>query len=488
MRFRVGVLVCLVVVGIAVAWAVEPRFHQSFPSTVDDWSAIRDTPEQLRGILRLESPEEGRYRPGFVAWNALQWYTFGGPDRFAAATAWAVPRIALLVAGVALLALLLIEAGRPRIEGRDARWLLVAGVPLAAITAPSLAVDLARNAPQEVLMVACMSLGAVLLVRCFDRLLDPSPPSRTLVAVAVLGLVSWWFGVLQKETSVCVLLLAPFLWPTLARERRRWGVLETRRRVWIGVLAGAIVLPYVPLGIRTTHLWLSGERVYEDAAAAKGYLARLGDQLEGAGNALSSDLPTAIVVAALLLVAVSAVRRGPDWLSVGLLVVAFAFLVSVAETGVVVSRYYLPPIVLAALALARSAASLGSRVVAVTGAALLLGGAWQAWDSRGWVESWAARERERETLVREAAARRAGGCEVDATGLNVEVVLALRVLMPLADDPARGCSPGDRYLVVIDQGAPGTETPPDDPVLSACTTNDEPVWESDAGRIFRCTA
>ncbi len=308
------------------------------------------------------------------------------------------------------------------------------------------------------------------------------------MAVAVLGLVSWWFGVLQKETSVCVLLLAPFLWPTIARERRRWGVLETRRRVWIGVLAGAIVLPYVPLGIRTMQLWLSGERVYEDAAAAKGYLARLGDQLEGAGKALSSDLPTAIVVAALLLVAVSAARRGPDWLSIGLLVVAFAFLVSVAETGVVVSRYYLPPIVLAALVLARSAASLGTRVVAVTGAALLLGGAWQAWDSRGWVESWAARERERETLVREAAARAAR--RVRGRRDRPERRGRARASRPHAAcrRPGERLLPGDRYLVVIDQGAPGTETPRDDPVLSACTTNDEPVWESDAGRIFRCTA
>ena len=64
MRLRVGLLACLAIVGVAVFWAVEPRFHVSFPSMVDDWVAIEKTPEQLRGILRLGSPEGGRYRPG----------------------------------------------------------------------------------------------------------------------------------------------------------------------------------------------------------------------------------------------------------------------------------------------------------------------------------------------------------------------------------------------------------------------------------------
>jgi hypothetical protein len=489
MRVRVGLLACLAVVGVAIVWAVEPRFHHAFPSMVDDWSSIRETPEQLRGMIRLESPEGGRYRPGFVAWNALQWHTFGAPTDFVGPRLWAVVRIAVLVLGVTLLALLLIESGRSRIQGRDPRWLLVAGVPLAAITAPSLVIDLARNAPQEVLMVGCMSLGAVLLVRCFDRLLDPASPSRALLWVAaVLGLALWWFGVLQKETSVCVLLLAPFLWPTAYGQRRRWEALDRPRRVTIGLLAGGILLPYVPLGIRTTQLWLAGERVYEDAAAAQSFVARLSDQLGEGGEALLSDLPTVIMAAAIVLLAASAFRRGTDWLSVGLLVVALAFLVAAAETGVVASRYYLPPIVIGTLVLARSAVSLGSAVVAATGVVLIVGGAWQAWDSRGWIDWWVDTQRDQETLVREAAARAAGGCEVDVIGLNVEFVLALPVLMPLAHEPARDCARGERYVVVIDAGGPGTGTPPDDPVLSACAPEATPAWSSHLGTILRCTA
>jgi hypothetical protein len=455
---------------------------------IDDWSSIQETPKQLHDTLTLGRAEAGRYRPGFVAWNKLQWYTLGAPNSFVGPQIWEALRIAVLVVGVTLLTLLLTELGRPRIQGRDPRWLLVAGVPLVAITAPSLVIDLARYAIQEVLMVGCMGLGAVLLVGSFDALLDRAARSWKLVGSAVVGLVLWWFGVLQKETSVCVLLLAPFLWPSVAAQRRRWQAVDRRRRAVIGLLAGGILLPYVPLGFRTAQLWLAGERVYEEAAAAKGFLARFSDQLEEAGDALLSDLPTIVMVAAIVLLAAAAFRRGIDWLSVGLLVVAFAFLVAGAETGVVASRYYLPPIVLGALVLARSAVSLGSAVVALTGVLLIAGGAWQAWDSRGWTQWWVDGERDRETLVREAAGRAAGGCDVDVVGLNVEFVLALPVLMPLADEPARDCASGERFVVVIDPGGPGTETPPDDPTLSACAPEPAPVWSSASGKILRCTA
>ena len=85
-----------------------------------------------------------------------------------------------------------------------------------------------------------------------------------------------------------------------------------------------------------------------------------------------------------------------------------------------------------------------------------------------YVERWVEGEVAQETLVREAAARATAGCTVDVTGLNVELVRALPVLMPLADEAPRDCAKGARYLVVIDAGGPGNETPPDDPVLSSC--------------------
>ena len=171
-----------------------------------------------------------------------------------------------------------------------------------------------------------------------------------------------------------------------------------------------------------------------------------------------------------------------------MLVVALAFLVLAAEAGVVASRYYLPSIALGTLALARSAVSLGSAVVIATGVILIGSGMWQARDGHGWVEGWVDGERAQEALVREAAARSEGGCDVGVLGLNVELVRALPVLIPLAGEPPRDCAKGERYLVVIDPGGPGDETPSDDPVLAACAPEPTPVWSSNVGKILRCTA
>ena len=61
-----------------------------------------------------------------------------------------------------------------------------------------------------------------------------------------------------------------------------------------------------------------------------------------------------------------------------------------------------------------------------------------------------------------------------SAGRNVEFVAALPVLMPLADEPPRGCERGQRFLVVVDWYA--GETAPDDPALEACAPEPEPVW------------
>ena len=99
--------------------------------------------------------------------------------------------------------------------------------PLAALTAPSLAIDMARYGPQEPLLVGCMALGAVLLVRSHRRRCSgPRAVTARTVAAIAAGLVLWAFGVFQKEPSICVLLLAPFLLPTLRAQRPRWARLD----------------------------------------------------------------------------------------------------------------------------------------------------------------------------------------------------------------------------------------------------------------------
>jgi hypothetical protein len=485
MRGRAGVLICLVIVGLASLWTYEPRLHHEFPSMVDDWSAIEKSPEQLRGVLRLGLPEGTRYRPGFVMWNALQWHTLGAPTEFLGPLLWGVARWAILVVGVTLLALLIV--GRP--DGpRDGRWLLAIGVPLVALTAPSIAIDIARYGPQEPLLVGSMALGAVLLVHAIDRLLDGNRVGSGVVAAVAGGLVLWAFGVLQKEPSICVLLLAPFLWPTLTQQRGRWALLDARRRVGLEALAAGILLPFLPMVVRTIQLALTGEPLYGDLSAGKSLSTRLSDQLSQAGGVLHTELPTIVVVAAVVLLSVVAFRIEIDWLSVGLLVVALGFVGFAAHAGVVASRYYIPAITLAALVLARSAVRLGPAVVLVVGVLLVGGGLATARSAHGWVWEWVDSERAQEGLVREAEARAAAGCPIAVVGLNVEFVVALPVLMPLARERPRDCTAGERFVALLDEGGPGTVTPPDNPVLAACRPDPEPVWTSSVGQLLRCTA
>ena len=374
------------------------------------------------------------------------------------------------------------RAARPR----DPRWLLVVGVPLAVLTAPTLAIDFARFGPQEPLLVGGMSLGAAMLVWSLDRLLEPERPRIAVASIIVVGLGVWALGVTQKETSCCVLLLLPFLWPTLRAQRPRWLRLHRGRRSLLGAIGVGILLPFLPMAVRTIQLALAEERVYSGATAGRGLLERLNDQLAEASEFLHTPLFPLLGTAAIVLLAVSALRRGVDWLAVGFLATAVGFVAFAAASGVVASRYYLPPLVLLGLALARAAVSLGTRLVTVAGVLLIAAGAAQ-WDSaRGWVEWWVEVEQGRETLVRESAARASAGCRVDVLGENVEFVQALPVLMPLADEPPRNCSPGRRVVVVIDNH-PG-QTPADAPLLEACAPEAEPAWSTPEARIVRCTA
>ncbi|HET6684412.1 MAG TPA: hypothetical protein VFG75_12005 [Gaiella sp.] len=483
MHSRAGVLSCLVIVGLVSLWTFAPRLHHDFPSMVDDWSAIKNAPTQLHVVLRLGLPEPTRYRPGFVMWNALQWHTLGAPTHFLGPQIWGIARWTVFVVGVTLCAILLVgRPGRPR----DGRWPLVVGVPLVAVTVPSVAVDIARWGPQEPLLVGCMALGAVLLVRAIDRLLDGGSTRPGVVAALGAGLLLWAFGVLQKETSICALLLIPFLWPTLKSQRVRWNLLSRGRRRGLEAVATAILLPFLPMVARTAQLALADERVYEGAAASKSLTTRLSDQLSQAGGILHSQLPTVIFVAAVVLLAAVTFLFGADWLSIGLLLVGVAFVAFAADVGVVESRYYVPPITLAAIVVARSAVRLGSTVVIVTGILLTGGGLLQAHSAHERVSRWVEGEKEQEVLVREAAGRVAGGCSVVVVGRNVEYVQALPVLMSLAQEPPRGCASDARYVVVLDRLAAGS-TPPDDPVLAACRPDPNLAFDAAQGYIARCT-
>ena len=485
MSARAQLGACMAVVGLVCLFMIEPRLHHDFPSMIDDWSAIAKAPDQLRDVLVLRNPEKQRYRPGFVMWNALQWHTLGAPERFVGPQLWNLLRVMLLAVGLTALADLLLR-GPDRRSFLDPRLALVVATPLVVLTTPTLAMDFARYGPQEPLMVGGMALGVALLVHAVDRLLEPGPAARGTLLAAVAGAVLWAFGVLQKETSSCVLLLAPFLWPTVRAQRPRWGRLDRERRRSLLGIGAVVLLPFVPIVARSIQLATADERVYESYAAGRSIWTRIWDQVITADDALDTPLFGILLVAALAApVLVALRRRRVDWLTVGLVVTGVAFVLFAAESGVVVTRYYLPPLALFSLAFARAAAAWGALVTVA--AALVLGatGVVHARDARDWVRYWVGGERRQEALVRTVAALDGGGCRVRVTGQNVELVEALPVLEPFAREPPRKCSPGPGVVVVID-GPRGPETPPTDPVLVDCRPAPAPFWHSDLATISQC--
>jgi hypothetical protein len=453
---------------------------------IDDWSAISKSPHQLREVLSFGNPESQRYRPGFILWNALQWHTLGAPNSFLGPQFWNLLRIALVVVGVTALTGLLLSPGGNSRSRFDARWLLVTAVPLTVVTAAALPIDFARFGPQEPLMVGGMALGAVLVADATDRLLDDHSIGPAVVATTLGGVALWWLGVLQKETSICVLALAPFLLPTVRRQRARWSRLRHRRKVLLYALGAALLLPFFPMAVRTMQLAAADTRVYEEFAE-ESLLLRLWEQFELADEFLHTPLFGVVALTAFVVAIGQLLSSRPDWLAIGLMVTALAFVVFAAESGVVATRYYLPPLTLLCIAIARSIASLGQRAALALGVVAIGSSLVHLPYARNWVEWWVDTERGREALVRQAAALHEGGCVVEVTGQNVEFVEALPVLMTLADEPARGCQPGVRYLVVID-GDTGRVTGPDDPLVARCKPDSSPVWSSLLATIQRCTS
>ena len=290
----------------------------------------------------------------------------------------------------------------------------------------------------------------------------------------------WSFGVLQKETSTCVLLLAPFLWPTIRAELGRWRVASpgTARRDR-------------PRGRRRPAAVRPDGRADDPARTCRP--ARLRERGDGDEPRLA-DLRPALAVGRGARLEPAGPRRArgdrargsrrvPDSASTGCRSACSPSPsrssrsppTRASSRAATTFRRSCSPRSRSRGAPSRSAPSRSS------GAGLLLagGGLYQARSAHDWVAGWVDAERSRETIVRAAAARVAGGCEVRAVGLNVELVAALPVLMPLAHEPPRGCTPGERFVVVIDRGAPGTVTPPDNPILAACRAG------ADAGRDRR---
>jgi len=369
-------------------WLISPRFAIGGPSLIDDWTDQARSPHQVSSVTRLFSVYVYRFRPGWIAWNYLQWHTFGAPAQMLGPNVWGVVRLLTFVVGVAWLSFLLL---RRRLEStsRTLVWTVLTIVPLLVLTTPNVAVEYARFGPQEPLLIGCMALGASFLILGRQALITGSPRTRRAWACLVAGSALWVVGVYQKEISVIVIVFFPFLY--LAYRPRIRGVLrqlDQRGRITVGALSAVVLLPIAHVALEVARIADRGTLVYGAQVRSGGGVARKTvDFIKNMSTNTGSHIGWLLLGVLAVQVATSMVRRRPDWLLTGLLVTAIASLVWNAQTGQPAARFYIPALTLAAMGSSLGLLQLRDRavtVVLVVVAALIgvTGEQFRIWSSR----------------------------------------------------------------------------------------------------------
>jgi len=444
------VLAVALVSGLAT-WLISPRFELDTPSLVDDWYGIAVIPDQLRDVVVLENPETQRYRPGWIAWQALQWHTLGAPDGMVGPNLWGVWRILILVAGLTLMTSLMLP--RPRSRSGAVLHAGVAAIPaFVVVVAPKFVVDLARFGPQEPLLVGGMALGGSLLFLAARPLLDPARPVPRLrtALLVVAGLAFWALGVYHKETALAVL---PMLAAVLLAGRDRlagWPELSLRRRSALTVLGALVVLPLAHVAVESLRILVRGNLLYDaEVDGGRGFVRGT----EALVDWIDEALPLAgrwFVLAALALTLLAIVlRRKVDVLALGALASGALALVLAGQSGVVATRYYIPTYALFAVALALSLVRLPAPFRVAGLAAVFLAFVPVA-PIQEEVRAWTDEEAREGALVR-VVSELDGGCTVAADGLDLERTFALPVLVALERrqaDASGSCESGTTYMLV----------------------------------------
>jgi hypothetical protein len=447
-------VLALVVVGALVSglatWLISPRFELDTPSVVDDWYGIAVVPDQLREVARFENPELERYRPGWVAWQALQWHTLDAPDGMVGPNLWGVLRIVILVAGLTLMTSVMLP--RPR-SARDAvLHAAVAAIPaFLVVVVPKFAVDLARFGPQEPVLVGGMALGGSLLVLAARPLLDPARPvPRLRTALLVLaGLVVWALGTYHKETALAVV---PLLAAVLVAGRDRiagWRDLSRPRRISLLVVTGIFLLPLLHVTVESIRILRGGDLIYDaEVDSGRGMLEGVQLLWDWRDEALPLAGRWLAVAAFGLTLLVLVLRRRIDFLALGALASGALALTLAGQSGVVATRYYIPSYALFAVAFALSLARLPTPFQVAGLAAVSLAFTPFA-PIQEEVRRWVDGEQREGAVIRAVGEQR--GCTIATAGLDLERVFALPVLIALEQrgrETGGACERGPTYMLV----------------------------------------
>lgn len=478
---RVEILATVFVIALG-AWIVSPRFSIHFPSMIDDWSMIETGPTALHHLVRFDyGPtavrDPARYRPAFTAvWSSLEWHTLGAPVHLVGTNIWNLLRVALFL----LAPLWLVVAAAPRTV-RDSLWVPALAVvpPLLVLVTRPFGVDLARLGPVEPLLMGGMIIGALILLAGTARWLQRRS-WRSVVPLVACGYVLWLLGLYQKETSVCFLVLAPFLYLHLAE---RWSESGTTpgplwRQRPFQVVAAIMLAPLVHMLWEVKQIAGSGTTVYGAPipSGTSDWFTRLHDAFDGQwtnmSNLLGMRLPVALAFGSIVAVAAAGFssRRVP-WLGLGLVATGFAVLTFQGLGGALATRYYLPVFVLFASAL--SVALLESPVLfrapGVVVVALVV--AVNAPDTHRGVGQWAQDERNGNQSVHMAAMLNPARCPVYMGSMITEYADALPELVARVPGARRGrCDP--RFEAMLVYGRTAQVTPVTNEAIESLCADD----------------
>jgi hypothetical protein len=484
----IPILASSLVVAVAGLWLSSPRFSITGPSLIDNWYEIRWSGFAFHQLTSLSydptSFDAQRFRPAIwvVAW--IRWHVLGGPTAMTGPNVWNLVRIWLFGTG---LCTAVVAGVRPRVRQRlGCTWLtVIAALPaLAVLATPGLTQTFLALMPQEPLLVGAAAIGLVLLLLAL-RLSTALPGRKRALAVPVVivvGSVVWAFGVYQKEASITILCLAPFLWADL---RGRWSGTGRMGRAALACVLAILVVPLIHVLLAVHGLanhkaviygasvpasiggWIS--RLHAAATQQWGVLAQIdgGPAWQGLGQALP------------LLLAWQWLReRRPPWLALGLGALAMAVLVFQGLPLTIAPRYLVPVCALMAVALALIAAeapSWGRAIIAVAVALFVLNNLNAA---HNYARTYVAQENAATRLVSAVSALAPRRCPVYLVHADIERNASIPELVSLRRPPVTGCVPSYQAVTVDMYNNPYLRIPSlgvsDNSLLDACLP---PGWK-----------
>jgi hypothetical protein len=478
-----GVITVSVLVASVGLLTLTPRLNHTFPSMVDDWYVIDRVPDKVSAALTLRIPEDERYRPGWIVWSALQWHTLGAPGNLTAPLVWWLLRVLVFVAGIVAAALVCAGRAPPTRAGEFARLALAGGAALVVVTVPGFAVDLARHGPQEPLMVGLMCGGGALVAAATTRALHGALSDRRLALYGGFGALVFGAGVMQKESSVCILALVPFLWLGTIEERQLLAGSARRTRRTVAAIFGLLAAPLLVMAARTVQLVAAPHHLY-GAEPGEGLYGKTRSLVDSMDIQTGSHVVEVLLWLGIIAVGGLAVARQFEPIATGFLVTGLAFLAFAGQVNVAPSRYYLPTATLAVLGIVRITARMRSLGVSASCASLfVLFSLSQVRDAHAYVASWVSGERQQEQIVDVVGGLRAAGCEVLLAGREVELIEAIPILIPVANPEPTPCEGDQRFVAVLNWHY-GED--PDDPVIVGCGRAPRVVMRNVVGRVIAC--